>query len=85
MRAWNWNVTDSKKNIFDLIIRREVLDMTVQRNVPQFCTGSICGWNLFLLLGQMYAYKEIIHNETLINERHLPLTVLYSNDYDINN
>ena len=22
MQAWNWNATDSKKNIFDLIIQR---------------------------------------------------------------
>ena len=47
MRACNWNVTDSmKKTIFDLIIRGQVFDMIVQ-----FCTGSICGWNLFQLLG----------------------------------
>ena len=32
-----------KKTIFDLIIRGQVLDMTVQRNVPRFCTGSIWG------------------------------------------
>ena len=29
-------------------------DMTVQRNVPRFCTRSICGWNLFKLLGLDY-------------------------------
>ena len=47
MRACNWNVTYSKKKtIFDLIIRGQVFDMIVQ-----FCTGSICGWNLFQLLG----------------------------------
>ena len=40
-----------KKTIFDLIIRGQVLDMTVQRNVPRFCTRSICGWNLFQPLG----------------------------------
>ena len=33
MRAWNWNVTDSEKNIFDLIIQGQVLDMTVQRTI----------------------------------------------------
>ena len=38
MRACNKNVTDYKKNIFDLIIRGEILDMTVQRNVPRFCS-----------------------------------------------
>ena len=45
MRACNWNVTDSKKTIFDVIIWEQGLDMTVQKNVPRFCTGSICGWN----------------------------------------
>ena len=43
MRACNWNVTHLKKTIFDLIIRGQVLDVTVQRNVPRFCMGSICG------------------------------------------
>ena len=51
MRACNWNVTDSKKTVFDLIIRGKILDMTVQWNVPRFCTGSICGWKLFQQLG----------------------------------
>ena len=46
-----WNVTDSKKPIADLIIQGQVLDMTVQRNVPRFCIGSSCGWNLFQPLG----------------------------------
>ena len=35
-----------KITVFDLIIQSQVLDMTVQRNVPRFCMGSICGWNL---------------------------------------
>ena len=51
MRACNWNVTDSEKNIFDLNIQGQVLDMTAQRNVPRFCTGSICDWNLLHPLG----------------------------------
>ena len=47
MRACNLNITDSKKKtIFDLIILGQVFDMIVR-----FCTGSICGWNLFQLLG----------------------------------
>ena len=53
MRLCNWNVTDSKKPIVDLIIQGQVLDMTVQRNVPRFCIGSICGWNLFQPLGHV--------------------------------
>ena len=32
-----------KITIFDLIIQGQVLDMTVQRNVPRFCIESICG------------------------------------------
>ena len=35
------------KTIFDLNIRGQVLDMTIQRNVPWFCMRSICEWNLF--------------------------------------
>ena len=44
MRAWNWQITDCKQPIFYLIIQGKILDMTVQRNVSRFCTGSICGW-----------------------------------------
>ena len=40
MRACNWNVTDSQKDIFDLIIRGQVLDMTVQKNLSIW--GYIC-------------------------------------------
>ena len=29
-----------------LINRGQVLDMTVQRTVPRFCIGAICGWEL---------------------------------------
>ena len=43
MRSRSSNVTGYKKNIFDLIIQGQVLDMTVQGNVPRFCTGSIWG------------------------------------------
>ena len=32
--------TNSKKTIFELIIREQVLDMTLHRNVPRFCTGT---------------------------------------------
>ena len=32
-----------KKTIFDLFLRVQVLDMTIQRNVPRFCTGAMCG------------------------------------------
>ena len=42
IRHRSWNVTDSIKSIFDLNIRGQVLDITVQRNVPRFCTGFIC-------------------------------------------
>ena len=49
-----------KKCNFNLIIRGQVLDMTVQRNVPRFCTGSICGWNLFQELGLRTSVKENI-------------------------
>ena len=31
--------------------------MTVQRNVPRFCTRSICGWNLFQPLGLPLQYN----------------------------
>ena len=31
-------MTDSKKKKFALIIRGEVLDMTIQKNVKRFCT-----------------------------------------------
>ena len=55
MRACSWNVTDSKKSNFDLIIWGQPLDMTVQKNVPRFCTGSISGWN-FQSLGQLVAH-----------------------------
>ena len=36
--------------------------MTVQRNDPRFCTGSICGWNLFhpLGLGNAMAFMAFI-------------------------
>ena len=40
-----------KKSICDLIIRAQILDMTVQENVPRFCTRSICGWDLFQPMG----------------------------------
>ena len=40
MRAWNWNVTVSKKTIFGLIILGQVLDIFVQRNVPGFLRGQ---------------------------------------------
>ena len=33
---------------FHLIIQGQFLDMIFQTNVPRFCTGSICGWNLGL-------------------------------------
>ena len=53
MRAWNWNATYLKKTIFALIIEPyfQIIIVTVQRNVPRFCTRSICGWNLFQPLG----------------------------------
>ena len=57
--ACDWNVTDTKNHIFDLIIRGQILDMTVQRNVQRFCTGSICGWNLFQPLGLGRGYNPI--------------------------
>ena len=60
MRAWNWNYfTDSKKTISDLIIRGQFLDMTVRWNVPRFCTGSICDWNLFLPLGLTLTHRWV--------------------------
>ena len=34
--------------------------MTVQRNVPRFCTGSICGWNLFQPLGLGVRQEQIL-------------------------
>ena len=37
----SWNVNESKKNYFWLDYWRQVLDMTVQRNVPRFCAESI--------------------------------------------
>ena len=40
-----------KKHIFDRIIQGHVKDMTLQRNVPRLCTGSICGWNCFIHWG----------------------------------
>ena len=40
MLAWNWNATDSKKNYFWPDFPPIFPDMTVQRNVPQFCTGQ---------------------------------------------
>ena len=33
-----------------------LFNMSVQINVPRFCTGSICGWNLFQPLGLGYNY-----------------------------
>ena len=50
-----------KRTIFDLTIRGQVLDMTVQRNVPRFCTGSICGWNLFQPLHGLL-YLELLYS-----------------------
>ena len=47
MRAWNWNVTDSKKKKNWPDYSPIFSDMTVQRNVARFCTPSISGWNLF--------------------------------------
>ena len=32
--------------------------MSVQRNIPRFCAGSICGWNLFQSLGLA---KVVLH------------------------
>ena len=46
MRSCGWNVTDYNKPIFDLINRGQILSMTVQRNVPRFWLGAICGSNL---------------------------------------
>ena len=46
MRYCTWNAADSNKPMFDLINRGQALDMTIQRNVPRFCMGAICSWNL---------------------------------------
>ena len=35
MRSCSWNVTDSNKPIFDIIIRGQVLDMIAQRNISR--------------------------------------------------
>ena len=52
-RSWSWNVTDSDKPVFDLINRGQVLDITVQKIIPSFWIGAICGWNfLFQVLFQ---------------------------------
>ena len=40
MQSRSWNVTDSNKTIFYLI-------MTVQRNVPRYSMALGCGWNRF--------------------------------------
>ena len=40
MRVCNRSVTDSEKTIFDLIIRGEVLDMTVQKKSHDFVRGQ---------------------------------------------
>ena len=60
VRKMRWNVTDYKKPIFDLIIRGEILNMTVQRNVQRFCMESICGWSRFQPLGLSAGYVSAI-------------------------
>ena len=50
MRSCNLNVTDSNQPIFALNNRGQVLDMTVQRDVPLFLLGAICGYSLQLLV-----------------------------------
>ena len=32
---------------FDLINRGQILDMTLQLNVPRFCMGTICGFKFY--------------------------------------
>ena len=75
MRAWNWNVTDSKKNYFLPDYSPIYSDMTVQRNIPRFCTRSICGWNLFQQLGlhrtrvHLYVLKYFSKNWNMFNKK----------------
>ena len=57
-----WNATDSKKNYFRPDYPTTFLDMTVQRNVPRFCTGSICGWNLFQPLGPVCSMINVLRS-----------------------
>ena len=45
--SWAVDLVAEMLLVFDLIIRGQVLDITVQRNVPRSSMGSICGWNLF--------------------------------------
>ena len=45
MRSCSWNIADSNKPILDLPNWSQVLYMTIQRNIPRFCMGTICGWN----------------------------------------
>ena len=39
--------------------------MTVQRNVPRFCTRSICGWSLFQPLGLVFSHSKE-HNSYIL-------------------
>ena len=52
-----------KKHYFRPDYPGKNIDMILQRNVPRFCVGSICGWNLFqpleLISGERGFYQEL--------------------------
>ena len=55
--------------------------MTFQRNVPRFCTRSICGWNLFQQLELRLAHIVYGHRiYSFINSEHKPykLALVYA-------
>ena len=64
-------------------------DMTVQRNVPRFCTRSICVWNLFQPLGlgtphvRLYCSLELHKYNTARLVDHPPLRLIVPVQYDL--
>ena len=58
MQTWSWNVTDCKKKYFWPDYPAIFSVMTLQRNVPRFCTRSICVWNLFQPQGLAMRYRD---------------------------
>ena len=66
-----------KKNYFWLDYPPICSDMTVQRNVPRFCTRSICGWNLFQPLG-LFQPLTLVYSLYTLQSGHRDKVINYS-------
>ena len=63
------------KKIFRLDYSPIHSDMTGQRNVPLFCTRSICGWNLFQRLGQGLSCPRPLYLSDDLREKYRTLLI----------